>query len=190
MKRVILQEFVTLDGLAAGPNDSVDFITDSTQGDQSFGQGQLGFIDTVDTILLGSVTYRMFVDYWPKVTTGEEKPFADKLNATPKIVFSKTLDRAPWGEWDDAKVVKGSAAEEVTKLKQQPGKDIVVWGSISLAQSLMKEGLIDEYQLVVCPVVLGNGRSLFADNIATLDMKFLEARTHDLGSVLLRYSAQ
>lgn len=187
MRKVILQEFVTLDGLAAGPNGSVDFIPDATRGDQSFGQRQLGFIDTVDAILLGRVTYRMFADYWPKVTTGEDKPFADRLNATPKIVFSKTLARAPWGEWDDAQVVSQGAAEEVMKLKQQPGKDMVMWGSITLAQSLMREGLIDEYQLVVCPVVLGNGRPLFRDKVDALDMSFLEARTFDMGSVLLKY---
>jgi dihydrofolate reductase len=147
----------------------------------------MSFLDTVGTILLGGVTYRMFADYWPKVTTGEDEPFADKLNATPKIVFSKTLDSAPWGEWGDAKIVRRSAAEEITELRPQPGKDMVMWGSISLAQSLMREGLIDEYQLVVCPVVLGDGRPLFPDKVGTLDMSFLEARTFDLGSVLLRY---
>ena len=187
MRKVILQEFVTLDGLAAGPHGSVDFAPAATRGDQSFGQRQMSFLDTIDTILLGSVTYRMFADYWPKVTTGEDKPFADKLNATPKIVFSKTLDSAPWGEWDDATIVRRSAAEEVTELKRQSGKDMVVWGSISLAQSLMSEGLIDEYQLVVCPVVLGDGRPLFRDKVGTLDMRFMEARTFELGSVLLRY---
>jgi hypothetical protein len=91
MRKVILQEFVALDNLAAGPNNSVDFVPASTQGDQSFGREQMKFMDTIDTILLGRVTYRMFADYWPKVTMGEEKPFADKLNAIPKIVFSKTL---------------------------------------------------------------------------------------------------
>lgn len=93
MRNVILQEFVTLDGLAAGPNDSVDFVPASTQGDQSFGQRQLDFMDSVDTILLGRVTYTMFAGYWPKVTSGEDKPFADKLNAIPKVVFSRSLDR-------------------------------------------------------------------------------------------------
>lgn len=189
MRKVILQEFVTLDGLAAGPNDSVEFVSRSTKGDQSFGRHQFDFVDTIDTILLGSVTYRMFADYWPRVTTGEEKPFADKLNALPKIVFSKTLDRAPWGEWDDARVVESGAADEVAKLRRRPGKDMVVWGSISLAQSLMNDGLIDEYHLVVCPVVLGSGRPLFRDKVDSLDMKLLETKALDSGSVLLKYAA-
>ena len=95
MRKLILQEFVSLDGLAAGPSDSVAIPT-STQGDQSFGREQLALMDAIDALLLGGVTYRMFAGFWPNVTEGEEKPFADKLNATPKVVFSKTLERASW----------------------------------------------------------------------------------------------
>ncbi len=105
MRKVILQEFITLDGLAAGPNNSVDFVPNATKGDQSFGREQMKLMDTIDTILLGSVTYGLFVGYWPNVNEGEEKTFADMLNTTPKIVFSKKLKRAPWGKWDEAKVV-------------------------------------------------------------------------------------
>ena len=96
MRNVILQEFVSLDGLAAGPDGSVDFVPAAMQGDQSFGRQQMPFIDSIDTILLGRVTYQLFAEYWPEVTSGDDKPFADKLNAIPKIVFSRTLDRAPW----------------------------------------------------------------------------------------------
>jgi dihydrofolate reductase len=183
----MLQEFVTLNGLAAGPSDSVDFIPASTRGDRSFGQDQFAFLDTIDTILLGRVTYRMFAGYWPNLTDGEEKPFADKLNSTPKIVFSRTLDRAPWGTWDEARIVKTSAADEVARLKGQSGKDIVVWGSISLAQSLVNEGLIDEYRLVVCPIVLASGRPLFSDKVAAIDMELLDAKALALGAVSLKY---
>jgi dihydrofolate reductase len=189
MRRVILQEFVSLDGFAAGPNDSVAFVPAATQGDQSFGQHQLSFMDSIDAILLGRVTYTMFAGHWPNVTSGDDKPFADKLNAIPKIVFSKSLDRAPWGSWDDARIVKGDAAKEVAKLKQKSGKDMVIWGSISLAQSLTKEGLIDEYQLVVCPVVLGSGKPLFRDEVDSFGMKLLEAQSFDRGAVLLAYTA-
>jgi dihydrofolate reductase len=187
VRKVILQEFVTLDGLAAGPKDSVDFVPASTQGDQSFGRDQLAFMDAIDTILLGRVTYQMFSGYWPNITEGEEKPFADKLNGTQKVVFSKTLDRAPWGNWDDARIVKSSAAHEVARLKRQSGKDMVVWGSISLAQSLINAGLIDEYRLVFCPVVLGNGRPLFGEKVEPLEMKLSNTKTLDRGAVLLEY---
>jgi dihydrofolate reductase len=112
MRNVILQEFVTLDGLAAGPNDSVDFVPASTRGDQAFGREQLALMDSIDAILLGRVTYQMFAGYWPQVTEGDDKLFADKINATPKIVFSNSLEQAPWGKWE----VRGSSgAERPTK---------------------------------------------------------------------------
>jgi dihydrofolate reductase len=188
MRRVILQEFVSLDGLAAGPHNSVDFIPASTAGDQSFGKRQMAFIDSLDTMLLGRVTYEMFAGYWPNVTSGDDKPFADKLNALPKIVFSKTLERAPWGDWDAATIVKSGTKNEVAKLKHKSGKDMVIWGSISLAQTLMKEGLIDEYQLVVCPVVLGDGKPLFGDKASALNLKLLRTNSFDRGTVLVAYA--
>jgi dihydrofolate reductase len=187
MRTVILQEFVTLDGLAAGPNGSVDFVPASTRGDKSFGQEQLALLDTIDTILLGRVTYEMFADYWPKVTEGDDKFFAHKLNAMPKVVFSKTLERAPWGTWDEARIVRNGAAQEIAKLKQQAGRNMILWGSISLAQSLIKDRLIDEYRLVVCPVVLGRGRPLFRDNVEPLDMKLLKVKPYERGAVQLKY---
>lgn len=189
MKKVILQEFVSVDGLASGPNDSVDFVPASNQGDQRFGQRQMEFLDSIDTILLGRVTYDLFAGHWPNVPPGPEKPFADKLNAIPKVVFSKTLKRAPWGSYPEARVVKTSAAREVAKLRQGSGKNMVIWGSISLAQSLMRDGLIDEYQLIVCPVVLGTGRPLFPEKKASATMKLLTTTSFDRGSVLLAYTA-
>ncbi|MGH9907470.1 MAG: dihydrofolate reductase family protein [Pyrinomonadaceae bacterium] len=184
MRKVILQEFLTLDSLAAGPNDNVDYVPASTKGDESFGKEQVKLMNSIDTILLGRVTYQMFAEYWPKVTKGKEKAFADKLNSIPKIVFSKTLESAPWGDWEEAKVVKNSAAEEIAKLRRQRGKDMVIWGSISLAQSLIKEGLIDEYRLVTCPVVLGKGRPLFLDEVDSFGLKLLQAKTFDLGAFI------
>lgn len=188
MRKVILQEFVSLDGFAAGPNGSVDFVPRATKDDLSFGAGQLKLMDSIDTILLGRVTYQMFSGYWPNVTEGDEKEFADKLNGTPKIVFSKTLERAPWGSWPEATVIRNSA-DEVATLRKQDGKDLIIWGSISLAQSLMKKGLIDEYQLVMCPAVLGGGKPLFGDKVDPREMTFLEAKTFDRGAVMLKYSA-
>jgi dihydrofolate reductase len=95
MRRLIVQEFVTLDGLAAGPNGEVDFIP-AAVGDAGVAENQMRFIDTVETIVLGRATYEMFAGYWP-TATGDDKPFADKLNTIPKLVFSRTLERVPWG---------------------------------------------------------------------------------------------
>jgi dihydrofolate reductase len=188
MRNVILQEFVSVDGMAAGANDSTEFIQAGMSGDQSFGRRQTSFLDSIDTILLGRKTYELFVDYWPKVTSGDEEPFADKLNAIPKIVFSSSLEKAPWGDWPDATIVRTNPAREVERLKQLPGKDLVIWGSLTLAQSLMLEGVIDEYQLVVCPVVLIEGRKLFDDVAEKGEMHLLSTRSFDRGAVLLTYS--
>lgn len=188
MRKVILQEFVTLDGLAADGNGGVDFVPASTRGDQSFGREQLALMDAIDTILLGRVTYELFADYWPKVTEGDDERFAEKINATPKVVFSRTLDRAPWGAWDDARLVRKPASKEVAALKKQNGKDMVIWGSISVAQSLLREGLVDEYRLVICPLVLGSGRRLFDGKLPAVNLKLRSAGAMDLGAVSLRYT--
>jgi dihydrofolate reductase len=191
MRKVVVQQFVTLDGFAAGPNGELDFVTeagataDPTSG--PFVEKQLAFIDSLDTILLGAVTYRMFAAYWPDQTT-ETQAIADALNATPKVVFSSTLESAPWGRWEPARLVSGSAAEEVRRLKAEPGKDMVVWGSLTLSGSLMREGLVDEYRLQVCPVVLGRGKRLFEEGLATQWLTRLETSTYD-EMVAVRYAA-
>jgi dihydrofolate reductase len=189
MRKVIVQEFVTIDGFAAGPNGEIDFINEaSSDADATTGElvdDQRAFIETVDTILLGAVTYRMFADYWPEQTV-ETQGIADALNATPKVVFSRTLERAPWGKWDEARIVAGSASEEVRRLKDEPGKDMVLWGSLMVADALVRDGLVDEFRLWVCPVVLGRGKRLFADLIDTQWMNMVETKTYD-GLVSVRY---
>src|SRR5262245_26284476 len=132
MRRVVLQTFVSLEAHAAGANNSVDFIPASTKGDRRFGSEQIELMDSIDTLLLGQVTYRLFAGYWPNVRTGEEAPFADKFNSKNKIVFSQTLERAPWGGWGEARIVRTDAADEVRRLKGEPGKDMLVSGSISI----------------------------------------------------------
>ena len=185
MRKLILQEFVTLNGLASGEHGSVEYVGASTSGDQSFGRAQLELFDAIDAIVLGRVTYQMFADYWPKVTAGDEKPFADMINTTPKIVFSRTLDHAPWGHFQEARIVRHNPIDELATLKRQSGKSMVIWGSISLAQTLTRAQLIDEYRMVVCPIVLGVGRALFDDG--ALPLTLVNAQTHDRGAVSLTY---
>ena len=187
MRKVILQEWLTIDGFAAGPNGEIDFVT-SNELNKYSDKDLLQYMDTIDTILLGAATYQLFVEFWPTATTDMEI-IADKLNATPKIIFSKNLDRAPWGKWDEARVVKTNAAEEINKLKQQPGKNMVLWGSISLAQSLIKENLIDEYHLRICPIAIGSGKSLFPNKMDSLNLKLVDIKKYDSGLVLLHYES-
>jgi dihydrofolate reductase len=146
MRRLIVQEFVTLDGLAAGPNGDTDFIPAATEGDSLVAENQMRFIDTIDTIVLGRTTYELFAGYWP-TATGDDKPFADKLNVIPKVVFSKTLARAPWGSFDDATITRADPREEIPRLREREGIDLVVWGSLALVHSLAQSRLVDEYQL-------------------------------------------
>lgn len=185
MKNVILQEFVTIDGFAADANDETPFIDAyAARNDVSFQKDAERFLDTVDTMVLGANTYEMFSGYWPDAM--EEGAFAEKLNLLSKVIASSTLERAPWGDWEAGEITR-TPIEKIAQLKQQPGKDVVTWGSLTLARSLMKEGLIDEVQLRVCPTFLGTGQTLFEDNISALNMELLEAKTYDAGMVLLRY---
>jgi dihydrofolate reductase len=186
MRKLIVQEFVTVDGLAAGPEGEVDFIPAATEGDSGVAENQMQFIDTVDTIVLGRTTYDMFAGYWP-TASGDDKPFADKLNAIPKLVFSSTLERAPWGSWEEGTISRDDPREEIARLRQRDGKDMVVWGSLTLVESLAKAGLVDEYQLWLLPVVLGGGRPLFGEGVGSIDMGLLEAKPSDRGATLLRY---
>jgi dihydrofolate reductase len=192
MRRVVVQEFVTLDGFAAGPQGELDFIAASTEVDaveSEAARDQLAFIGGIDTILLGSATYRMFSEYWPQQTT-ETELIADALNTTPKVVFSKSLDRAPWGSWDEARVVATSASVEVRRLQGEQGADLVVWGSLSIAQALLGAGLVDEVQLWICPVLLGSGKRLFPDGVDPRRLRFLGTKNYDGGVVSLRVAPE
>jgi dihydrofolate reductase len=185
MRKLIVQEFVSIDGRAAGPKGSVDFIPASTTGDRGVAENQLEFIETVDTMVLGRRTYEMFAGYWPSAT--EEGEFGDKLNSLRKIVFSSTLDRAPWGSWPDATISRDDPGEEVARLRKQEGRDIVAWGSLSVVAALRAADLVDEYQLWLLPVVLGGGTRLFDEGSGPLDLELLGTRTADASATLLRY---
>jgi dihydrofolate reductase len=131
-------------------------------------------------ILFGRVTYEGMAAYWPSAT-GE---VADIMNAIPKVVFSRTLARA---DWNNTRLVTGDAERDVPRLKQQPGKDLLIFGGAKLTASLTRAGLIDEYRLGLNPVVLGAGSPLFKPESGGMKMKLLEARAFLTGCVLLRY---
>lgn len=184
MRKLILQEWITLNGYAADEKGTTSFFEKPELNERS-DDDLYNFMDRIDTILLGANTYKMFVTYWPEAEK-EEEIMADRLNATPKIVFSRSLTEAPWGKWESATIVAGDAAEEIKKLKSKPGKDMVLWGSISLAQSLIKANLIDEYQLRICPTFLSSGRALFND-IDNTDLQLVETKQYSSGLLFTRY---
>ena len=187
-KRLILAEWLSLDGFAADREGRLDFFPASAT-DKFSDADQLRFLDTVDTILLGRRTYELFVDFWPTATTDREI-IADRLNSIPKLVFSNTLTEAPWGQWPPARVVRGDALAEIRRLKAEAGKDMVLWGSLSLAQNLIAADLIDEYHLQVCPTAVGGGRPLFPGAQSYSRFRRVNVRTYDTGVVFLHYEPQ
>ena len=186
MSRLIVQEFVTIDGLAAGPEGEVDFIPAATQGDSGVAENQMQFIDTIDTIVLGRGTYEMFAGYWP-TATGDDKPFADKINATPKLVFSGTLERAPWGSYEDATISQGRAARRDFGCAR--GTARTSWSGEAFRSSARsrKPGSSTSTSSGCCPSSSAAGRPLFADGVGSIDMELFEAQPTEGGATLLRY---
>jgi dihydrofolate reductase len=136
-------------------------------------------------LLFGRITYEMMASYWPTPHAIENFPVvAEGMNNLPKAVFSRTLDRA---SWSNTKLVKGDLAAEVRKMKKQPGKDMVILGSGSIVSQLAQEGLIDEYQVAVNPIVLGKGRTMFDGVKDKLTLKLTKTRPFANGSVVLCY---
>ena len=134
-------------------------------------------------LLFGRVTYEGMAGYWP-TATGEPGDIADFMNAVPKVVFSRTLEKA---EWNNTRLVKGDAAEEVARLKEGAVKDLFIFGSAGLASAFMRGGLVDEYRICLTPLLLGTGNPLFKTSPERQKLKLLEARPLKSGAVILRY---
>jgi dihydrofolate reductase len=184
MRKLIFQEFLSLDGYAADRNHSTKFF-EAPEFSEESDDDLLKEMHRFDTILLGATTYKMFVDFWPDADP-KEQIVADKLNSIPKIVFSNTLRDAPWGKWEPAKIARGEAVDNIKKLKKEPGRDMVLWGSISLAQYLIEANLIDEYQLRIVPVILGQGILLFKEG-GQHDLVLTKSKSYPSGLLLAHY---
>jgi len=181
MRKVFLFNMVTLDGFFEGPNQDISW----HHVDEEFNEFAIQQLNEIDTLLFGRVTYQVMASYWPTEHAISDDPeVAGLMNSLPKIVFSKTLDKA---EWNNSRLIKENAADEVLKLKQQPGKDIAIFGSSDLAVTLAQNGVIDEYRVIVNPVFLGKGTSLLKGIKEKMNLKFLNARIFKSGNVLLYY---
>ncbi|WP_460665050.1 dihydrofolate reductase family protein [Kribbella swartbergensis] len=181
MRRLIFQEYVTLDGYAADPDGGLEFF--ETIGDD-VDADNLALLDGIDTMLLGAETYRLFAAFWPTEASADEV-LAPKLNALRLVVVSTTLDSAPWGSYEPGLVLRD--IDQVRELKAEAGRDIILWGSITLFHSLLHAGLVDEVQLRICPVLLGAGRSAFPSGGSPVGLELIEARPWSQGGALLRY---
>ena len=185
MRKVIVSEFVTLDGVMEDPGGAEK----SEYGGWSFqfwneeaAKYKFDELFASGALLLGRVTYQGFAAAWPSRT--DEAGFADRMNSLPKFVVSATLEEV---EWNNSRLIKRNIREELLKLKQQPGQDILVAGSGELVHTLMQHDLIDEYRIMVHPVVLGGGKRLFGDGSAKKVLRLIDTRTFSSGIVVLSY---
>jgi dihydrofolate reductase len=184
MAKIIVTEFVSLDGVMEDPGGAEDFKYGGWTFEIDRGEGDKFKLDETmesDALLLGRVTYEGFAAAWPS----REGEFADKFNTMPKYVVSSTLDQP---EWSNSTVLKGNAAEEVAKLKQEQDGNIVVHGSGQLVQTLLEHDLVDELRLMVFPVVLGSGRRLFGDTSDKKRLQLVDSRMVGDGVTILVYA--
>lgn len=186
MARIVVTEFVSLDGVMEDPGGSEDFKYGGWSFEFSRGEeGDKFKLDEAfeaEALLLGRVTYEGFAEAWP-TRTGE---FADRFNNMPKYVVSSTLDEA---DWNNSTVLKGDLAGSVTKLKQQLDGNIVVHGSAQLVRSLLELDLVDELRLMVFPIVLGSGKTLFGGVSDKKSLRLADSRTVGDGVAILVYEA-
>jgi dihydrofolate reductase len=191
MSRVVVSTFLSLDGVMQAPGDSEE----DRRGGFDHGGWQLPYFDDVagravsegmatsGGLLLGRRTYEIFAAFWPSAPA--EDPFAATMNSFPKFVASRTL-KEPL-EWANSTLLKGDVADAVAGLKQEPGKDLQVIGSGDLVQTLMQHHLIDEYQLMIHPLVLGSGRRLFRDGNPRTGLRLVDSKTTGTGVLILTY---
>jgi dihydrofolate reductase len=177
MRRVIVSNVMSLDGFFEGPNQEMDWIILS----EEFFAYAKDMLRSAHTLLFGRTTYLLMAGYWPFAAKDE---IAEHMNYLAKVVFSGTLEKA---DWNNSRLVKTDAAEEVLRLKQQPGKDIVILGSATLASFLLQRGLIDEYRVILNPVLIGAGNPLFKGIKQTLRLRLQQTKLFATGVVVLYY---
>jgi dihydrofolate reductase len=183
MRKLVVTEWMSLDGVFDADTMGEWFKPyDSDDRQDWIKQGILAS----DAFLFGRITYEMLAGYWPTVTDRDSKEIevADRLNGAVKYVVSSTLKT---GEWNNSRIIKKNVVEEIGRLKQQPGQDILISGSATLVQSLVNEHLIDEYRFLVHPIVMGKGKRPFKDGMPTTKLELVETKTSSLGVTSLSY---
>lgn len=177
MRNLIVSNLMSLDGFFEGPNQELDWFV----VEEEFLQYARELLRSVDTLVFGRKTYQHMADYWPSAPSDE---IADKMNNLPKIVFSKTMKTA---DWNNSRLVNTDAEREISRLKQQPGKDMVIFGSAALASFLLQNGLIDEYRVVLQPVLVGGGTPMFRGIGERIRLKLTGTRSFNSGVAVLCY---
>lgn len=181
MRKVVFFNLTSLDGYFEGPNQDINW----HHVDEEFNDFAIQQTGEFGVLLFGRVTYELMASYWPTESVKSDDPeVAGLMNSMPKVVFSNTLDKV---EWENTKLVKGNYAAEVSKLKEQPGKDIAIFGSSDLAVMLIDQGLIDEFRIMINPIVLGGGKPILHGIKSQLELKLIKVKQFKSGNVLLYY---
>jgi len=183
MRTIRSFNFITLNGFFAGPGGDLSW---HRHGEEEAAYAEEG-VKGGSILLFGRITYQMMASYWPTPMAAQALPVvAEGMNRAEKIVFSRTLAKA---DWKNTRIMKGDIKQEIGKLKQTPGKDMTILGSGSIVRQFAEWGLIDEYQLMIDPVVLGDGAQFMKGLRQKLDLKLTGTRTFKSGVVLLTYRA-
>ncbi len=183
MRKLSIFNFTTLNGFYKGPNEEINWHKHGEEEKQYSIEG----IKTGNTLLFGRITYQMMASFWPTPMALQNDPIvAEGMNKAEKIVFSRTLEKA---EWNNTRLIKENIVEEIKKLKQTPGKDMTILGSGSIVTLFAEYGLIDEYEIMIDPVAIGDGTPIFKGIRNKLDLKLASTRTFKSGSVLLCYQS-
>jgi dihydrofolate reductase len=183
MRKLKLQVDISIDGCIAGPDNEMDWLVCEDDCMKYIEN----IADSVDTILMGRKMVDVFISHWSDRMNKPDdhwNTFAKKMIDIPKIVFTKTLTKS---KWKNTEISKGDLKDEITKLKSQDGKDILVYGGASFNSSLIKEKLIDEFYLLVVPIVLGSGKTIFKDFKEIQKLTLIESKVFDCGLALLHY---
>jgi dihydrofolate reductase len=176
MRRVVLIMSVSVDGYVVGPHGHAGELSEPDE----LKRWKLDRIRQAGTHVMGRVTYEEMAAFWP----ASSDDYAGPMNEIPKVVFSKTLTEATWPE---SSIARGELADEIARLRREPGGDIVAWGGAGFAQSLSRAGLVDEYVLVIKPTVFGSGLPMFGERSDALRLELVAATTFDAGVVLHVY---
>ena len=181
MRNLFAFNLISLDGFFEGPDQDIDW----HNVDEEFNEFAIEQTSAVGALLFGRVTYQLMESYWPTEDALKNDPvIAGIMNNVPKLVFSRTLEKA---EWNNTRIVKENIEEEILNLKTQPGKDLAVFGSANLLSTLVQLDLVDEHRVMVNPVLLGKGTPLFKGMDENINLRLLKTRTFHSGNVLLYY---
>jgi len=185
MRKLIMWNVITLDGYFEG-NNNWDLSFHNAIWGPELEKLSISQLESADYLLFGRVTYEGMAAYWTKPEAETAEPTVAKLmNSIPKLVFSKTLKSAAW---NNTTIICDNASEEINKLKNQDGKDIYVFGSANLSETFINDNLFDEYRIAIAPVILGSGRPLFKQGIASKNLSLTSTQQLLTGGVILKYS--